>query len=67
MVKYYLEGDTQKATAIQLNTLNLTSCLFSEVNPIPIKAACNMIGFNCGMPRLPLIEMSEKGKEILKQ
>ena len=67
MVKYYFDGDTKKATEIQLNTLKLTNALFSEVNPIPVKAACNMIGFNSGIPRLPLIEMSENGKENLKQ
>ena len=66
MVKYYFDGDTKKATEIQLKSLKLTNALFSEVNPIPVKAACNMIGFNAGIPRLPLIEMSENGKENLK-
>jgi len=67
MVQYYFDGDTKKATEIQLKSLKLTNALFSEVNPIPVKAACNMIGFNAGIPRLPLIEMSKEGKEILKQ
>ena len=67
MTKYYFNGDTKKATEIQLNTLKLTNALFSEVNPIPVKAACNMIGFNAGIPRLPLIEMSETGKENLRK
>ena len=67
MVKYYFDGDTKKATQIQIKSLKLTNALFSEVNPIPVKAACNMIGFNAGIPRLPLIEMSESGKENLKQ
>ena len=67
MVKYYFDGNTKKATEIQLKSLKLTNALFSEVNPIPVKAACNMIGFNAGIPRLPLIEMSENGKENLKQ
>lgn len=66
MVKYYFDGNTKKATEIQLKSLKLTNALFSEVNPIPVKAACNMIGFNSGIPRLPLIEMSEPGKENLK-
>ena len=65
--KYYFDGDTKKATQIQLKSLKLTNALFSEVNPIPVKAACNMIGFDAGIPRLPLIEMSESGKENLKQ
>ena len=67
MVKYYFDGNIKKATEIQLNTLKLTDALFSEVNPIPVKAACKMIGFNAGIPRLPLIEMSKEGKENLKQ
>ena len=67
MVQYYFDGDLNKAMSIQLNALNLIASLFSEVNPIPVKAACNMIGFNAGIPRLPLIEMSEAGKAKLKQ
>jgi 4-hydroxy-tetrahydrodipicolinate synthase len=51
---------------LQLDTLKLTSALFSEVNPIPVKAACNMIGFDAGIPRMPLIEMTDAGKENLK-
>jgi 4-hydroxy-tetrahydrodipicolinate synthase len=67
MVMSYLEGDTKKATKLQLDTLNLTKNLFSEVNPIPVKAAYNMIGFNAGIPRLPLIEMSDNGQKNLKK
>ena len=67
MVTSYLEGDTKTATKLQLETLNLTKALFSEVNPIPVKAACNMMGFNAGIPRLPLIEMSKEGQAKLKE
>ena len=67
MIKYYEEGNTKKATKLQLDTLNLTKALFSEVNPIPIKAACNMFGFNAGIPRLPLIEMSKEGQTKLRE
>lgn len=66
MVQSFFDGDIAEATKMQLDTLNLTSTLFCEVNPIPVKAACNMIGFNSGIPRMPLIEMSESGKERLK-
>lgn len=66
MVTSFLEGDTKTATKLQLKTLNLTKALFSEVNPIPVKAACNMFGFNAGIPRLPLIEMSKEGQKVLK-
>lgn len=67
MVKYFLNGNINEATRLQLKTLNLTSALFCEVNPIPVKAACNMLGFNVGVPRLPLIEMSDSGKERLRK
>lgn len=66
MVNYYLEGKVNESTNLQLKTLKLTSLLFCEVNPIPVKAACNMMGFNVGIPRLPLIEMSKSNKEKLK-
>lgn len=67
MVKYFLNGNINEATRLQLKTLNLSSALFCEVNPIPVKAACNMLGFNVGVPRLPLIEMSDAGKERLRK
>ena len=67
MAEKFFNGDISGATKLQLGSLKLVSSLFSEVNPIPVKAAMNMIGFNAGTPRLPLIEMSEKGKENLKQ
>ena len=67
IVASYLEGNVEKARRLQLKNLNLIKALFSEVNPIPVKAALNMIGYNVGIPRLPLIEMTEKGKENLKK
>ena len=63
LVMDYLTGNWQKATASQIYAIPLISALFSEVNPIPIKYAVNKIGFNCGVPRLPLIELSDKNKE----
>ena len=66
MVQNFFNGNINEATKLQLRTLKLTSALFSEVNPIPVKAAYNMIGFNVGTPRLPLVEMSNSGKEMLK-
>lgn len=66
MVYNYFEGNFEKAVDMQLDSISLIKALFSEVNPIPVKAALNMIGYNVGTPRLPLIEMSEKGKDKLK-
>lgn len=67
MVMAYLEGDIEKSRTLQLKNLNLIKALFSEVNPIPVKAALNIMGYNVGVPRLPLIEMTQKGKENLKK
>ena len=62
-----LEGDYKKAAAMQLKCLELVRSLFSEVNPIPVKAALNMQGYDAGIPRLPLTEMTEKNQERLRR
>ncbi|MBR2705338.1 MAG: 4-hydroxy-tetrahydrodipicolinate synthase [Clostridia bacterium] len=67
MVYDYLEGNVAEATKKQLACLNVVDNLFSEVNPIPVKAALNMKGYDYGIPRLPLIEMSENKKADLKK
>lgn len=67
MVINYLNGKIIEAQDMQLDAIYLIKTLFSEVNPIPVKAALNMLGYNAGIPRLPLIEMSEKGKEKLEK
>lgn len=59
MIQNYFNGNTEKAKEMQIKSLELINCLFCEVNPIPVKAALNQIGFNFGIPRLPLIELSE--------
>ena len=67
MVINYLNGKHNAALSAQLNSLELINTLFSEVNPIPVKEALNILGFNFGDPRLPLVEMSETAKVKLKQ
>ena len=67
MVYNFLNGNIKTAIELQLNTLDLTSCLFSEVNPIPIKEAYNILGYDVGIPRLPLIRMSDETRENLIQ
>lgn len=67
MVHDFLNGNIDKATSAQLRSIDLINSLFCEVNPIPVKAALNMIGYNFGSPRLPLIDISEKGKQRLKK
>lgn len=67
MVMDFLSGNIEKAKNAQLNCLDLVESLFCEVNPIPIKEALNIEGYNYGIPRLPLIEMSKSGKERLRK
>lgn len=67
MTEDFFNGNIMGATKAQLDTLELTNSLFCEVNPIPVKAALNMIGYNVGEPRLPLVEMSTSGKERLRK
>lgn len=65
MCKYYMEGDIEKARLLQLNLSDLISKLFIEVNPIPIKEAMNILGFDVGNTRLPLVKMSKKNVDLL--
>jgi 4-hydroxy-tetrahydrodipicolinate synthase len=60
-----LGGDFATASALQCKLLPLIDALFKEVNPIPIKAAMKMVGYDCGECRLPLGVASEKTKELL--
>ncbi len=67
MVYDFLEGKIDEALKKQLDCLPLVNSLFSEVNPIPVKAALNIKGYNFGIPRLPLIPMSAEKEENLKK
>ena len=66
MVENFLEGNLKQATQMQLEALPLIKALFSEVNPIPVKAALNILGYNFGIPRLPLTKLSEEKEKGLK-
>ena len=67
MVQDFLSGNVEESKNKQLKSLKLTKALFSEVNPIPVKAALNMLGFDYGIPRLPLVEMTENKKNVLRE
>ena len=56
MVWSFLNGDISKSRQMQLDAIPLINELFSDVNPIPVKAYLNKIGFDFGLPRLPLVE-----------
>ena len=67
MVREYLEGDKNRALELQLKYMDVIAALFCEVNPIPAKAALNLMGKNAGVMRMPLTEMSEKNKVMLEK
>lgn len=58
-------GNFEKANKLQDSLLPLIDALFIEVNPIPVKEACNMLGFEAGIPRPPLTELEEEHKAKL--
>lgn len=61
-----LAGDFDTAAAIQCSMLPLIEALFAEVNPIPVKAAMQLIGFDCGGCRLPLTDISKENLKALQ-
>ena len=62
-----LDGDFDTAADLQIRLLPLIEALFSEVNPIPVKAAMKLLGFDCGHGRLPLTPAGEKTVEKLRK
>ena len=66
MTAAFFRGDIETATALQLKYLDLIDALFCEVNPIPAKAAANMMGFAVGGLRLPLTELEEGHIDVVK-
>lgn len=67
MVMKLIEGDVKASGELQIKYIPLIHALFSEVNPIPVKAAMNMMGYHVGSLRLPLTEMEEENKKVLRQ
>lgn len=67
LVAKFMEGDIEGSRKLQLGMKPLIDALFIEVNPVPVKTAVNLLGFNVGDLRLPLAEMEEQNLEILKQ
>ena len=65
MCHKYFDGDVEGSRALQLEYFALVKALFSEVNPIPVKAAMAAMGFCEDCLRLPLTSMEEKNREKL--
>ena len=63
----YFDGDVKGSAALQLKYHDLVKALFSDVNPIPVKAAMNLMGWNVGHCRMPLIDLAPETEEKLAQ
>lgn len=66
LVKEYLEENTKIASKMQIKYLELMNAMFCDVNPIPVKEALNMMGYNCGRCRMPLDILSEENCKKLE-
>lgn len=67
IVQKYLDGDNEASKAMMDKYMKLAKAMFVDVNPIPVKEAVSLIGFNAGPCRLPLIEMDDKNKAYVKE
>lgn len=63
----YFDGDVKGSLELQIKYLNVINSLFCEVNPIPVKAAMNLLGFETGELRMPLTSMEDVNVERLKK
>lgn len=67
MAQAALDGDFDTAAALQIQLTPLIDLLFSEPNPIPVKAAMELLGLDCGSCRLPLTPLSSDNLKKIKQ
>ena len=67
LVEEFFKGNVNKAKEIQLDMMSLIELLFVETNPIPVKTALNLMGFEMGEVRKPLFEMEEGNLNLLKE
>jgi len=67
MVHAYIDGDIEKAKKMQIDVVPMVKAMFCEVNPIPVKEACNMVGMGVGPCRLPLCDMSAKNHDYVAE
>ena len=67
MVKEYLSGNVARAWEINVKLLPVFEALFITSNPVPLKKALNLLGFDVGPVRLPLVEMEEKHLQVLRE
>ncbi|HIU00464.1 MAG TPA: 4-hydroxy-tetrahydrodipicolinate synthase [Candidatus Coproplasma excrementavium] len=65
--EYVQAGDLKKANELEDKLLPLIDACFTEVNPIPVKYGCNLIGLDAGLPRPPLTELEDAHKKIMEE
>ena len=63
----FLKGNVEKARDMQLKYVSLINALFSDVNPIPVKEAMNMMGLGMGPLRMPLAPMTDSARAALRE
>lgn len=66
LTQKFLDGDLKGSLDIQLKMLDIMDSMFIEVNPIPVKTAMNILGYEVGPLRMPMCEMEESNLEKLK-
>lgn len=66
MCQAFFDGDTARAAKLQLDYMELIRALFIEVNPIPVKTAMNLLGYNAGNLRMPMCDLEDAHLEVLK-
>lgn len=66
IVAKYLDGDKDASRALMDKYMKLAKTLFCDVNPIPVKEAVNMMGYNAGHCRMPLVDLSDENKKLMK-
>jgi len=67
MVRAFRKGKVKEARELHYRLSPLFKALFLETNPAPVKAALEMMGLPAGSPRLPLVEISQQNREILRK
>ena len=63
----YFAGEFEKSAQLQIKLMPLIGALFCDVNPIPVKEACNLLGFAAGPCRLPMDDLAEPQRALLKR
>ncbi len=67
IVAKYLDGDIEASKALMDKYMKLAKTLFCDVNPIPVKEAVNLMGYKAGHCRMPLVDLSDENKKLMKE